>query len=56
MSTLLDGLDGVVCLMDDVLIHGKAQDEHDDRLMKVLQRLETAGVTLNREKCEFSRS
>ena len=42
--------------MDDVLVHGKTQDEHDDRLMKVLRRLEAAGVTLNKEKCEFSRS
>ena len=33
MSVILDGMDGVVCLMDDVLIHGKTQDEHDDRLL-----------------------
>ena len=25
MSTLLDGIDGVVCLMDDILIHGTEQ-------------------------------
>ena len=47
MSTLLEGIDGVVCLMDDILIHGTTQDEHDSRL-------EAAGVTLNKEKCEFS--
>ena len=55
MSTLLDGLDGVVCLMDDILVHGATQDEHDNRLMKVLRRLETAGITLNKDKCEFSK-
>ena len=54
MSTLLEGIDGVVCLMDDILIHGTTQDEHDSRLMEVLRRLEAAGVTLNKEKCEFS--
>ena len=55
MSVIRDGIDGVVCLMDDVLIHGKTQDEHDDRLLRV-QRLKAAGLTVNREKCELSRS
>ena len=54
MSALLDGIEGVVCTMDDVLIHGKDQDQHNDHLLKVLQRLETAGLTLNQKKCKFS--
>ena len=44
----------MVCTMDDVLIHWKDQDQHDDRLLKVLQRLETAGLMLNQKKCKFS--
>ena len=40
--------------MDDILIHGISQEEHDGRVRKVLQRLQEAGLTLN-EKCEFSR-
>ena len=32
--------------MDDVLIFGKDQAEHDERLEKVLKRIEFAGVTL----------
>ena len=47
MSILLEGLDGVVCLMDDVLVVGKNQHEHDERLIKVLERIQSAGVTLN---------
>ena len=54
MSALLNGIEGVVCMMDDVLVHGKDQDQHNDRLLKVLQRLETTGLTLNKEKCKFS--
>ena len=54
MSALLDGLEGVVCMIDDVLVYGMDQDKHDDRLLKVLQRLEAAGLTLNKEKCKFS--
>ena len=42
--------------MDDILVHGKNKNEHDQRLKETLQRLEKAGITLNREKCEFSRN
>ncbi|XP_033730104.1 uncharacterized protein K02A2.6-like [Pecten maximus] len=55
MSQLLDSELGVVCQMDDVLIFGTNQEEHDQRLESVLKKLETAGVTLNEEKCEFSK-
>ena len=54
MSTILSGLPGVLCLMDDVLIFGKSQAKHDDRLKEVLKRIESTGVTLNLSKCEFS--
>ena len=56
MSTILEGLEGVVCLIDDVLVIGKDEAEHDTRLMQVLERLESVGVTLNREKCAFRQS
>ena len=38
----------------DVLVYGNNQEEHDEWLPKVLQRLEAAGLTLNRQKCQFS--
>ena len=34
-------------MIDDILVHGRTVEEHDDRLTKVLQRLEGAGLTLN---------
>ncbi|KAL7827662.1 hypothetical protein SRHO_G00333800 [Serrasalmus rhombeus] len=55
MSRILEGLEGVVCQMDDVLVYGETQECHDERLWKVLKRLEENGVTLKAEKCEFSR-
>ena len=54
MSEILTGLTGIVCMMDDILIHGKTQEEHNERLSKVLQCLQEAGLTLNSEKCLFS--
>ena len=43
-------------MMDDVLIHGTTREEHDERLSKVLQRLQELGMTLNSEKCYFAQT
>uniref|UniRef100_A0A9J8C3Q9 ribonuclease H n=1 Tax=Cyprinus carpio carpio TaxID=630221 RepID=A0A9J8C3Q9_CYPCA len=53
ISQLIDGVDGVLCHADDVLVIGKDRAEHDDRLHRVLQKFREAGLTLN-EKCPFA--
>ena len=53
MSKILSGLQGVVCHMDDVLIFGQDKTEHDNILAAVLTTLQSAGVTLNKDKCLF---
>ncbi|XP_024880926.1 uncharacterized protein K02A2.6-like [Temnothorax curvispinosus] len=53
MSTVLDGLQNVVNLSDDVLVHGRTLEEHDKCLRAVLQRLSESGLTLNKDKCVF---
>jgi hypothetical protein len=55
MSGILEGLDGVICHMDDIPIHSTTQEEHNKRVRAVLQRLHDAGLTLNYDKCEFSK-
>ena len=40
--------------MDDVLIYGKTQEQHDHCLLNVLQTMQSAGMTLNKTKCQFS--
>ena len=54
MSHILSGLAGVACMMDDVLVFGATQREHDLRLDAVLDKISKAGVTLNLDKCQFS--
>ena len=56
MSCILEGLKGVVCQIDDILVFGKDQDQHDGRLMVVLRIIQSVGVTLNKDKCKFSMS
>ena len=54
MNRVLEGLEGVVCQIDDILVHGPDQSTHDQRLKAVLDRLQRKGVTLNTAKCSFN--
>ena len=56
MSTILSGLDRVVCLVDDILVFGSSQQEHDEWLKAVLRRIKEAGLTLNKQKWQFGKS
>lgn len=47
LSEIVSVLEGVVCLVDDVLVYGKMQEEHNQRLEAVLNRLSKAGLTLS---------
>jgi hypothetical protein len=52
MHDILDSADGALCIVDDVLIYGVDQAQHDARLQTVLDRLRQANVTLNdKRKC-----
>ena len=53
MIETIQGLEGVEVFMDDILVHGATEAEHDSRLEKVMQRIAGAGLKLNREKCLF---
>lgn len=53
MDNLLQGLKHVSVYIDDILITGETDEEHLQTLNEVLTRLETAGVRLKKEKCEF---
>lgn len=55
MCEILTGLEGILCRMDNVLIYASSQEEHDQRLTKALNRIQSSGITLNPDKCEFSK-
>ena len=56
LRTILGDIAGTINIADDILVYAKSQTEHDEILAKVLQRLADRGVTLNLEKCKFSKS
>ena len=49
----LEEFDGVTVYMDDIIVWGSAVEEHDERLMKALERLSEVGLVLNAKKCVF---
>ena len=53
MSQLLGDLPRVETDIDDILVWGTSQEEHDERLEAVLKRCEQINLTLNKEKCTF---
>ena len=52
-NKMIDGLPGVLLIMDDMINFGDFHDEHDARVNAVLKRLEENGMTLNFEKSHF---
>ncbi|XP_045124043.1 uncharacterized protein K02A2.6-like isoform X1 [Portunus trituberculatus] len=53
LSTLLAGLPQVTVFLDDVVVGGKNQEEHDTLLKEVLRRMCHAGLRLNKKKCQL---
>ena len=49
----LEGLGGVRCIADDVIIWGRTDEERDERVCLFLQRCCEIGISLNKEKCRF---
>ncbi len=53
MDNMLEGLEGVRCYVDDVVVWGSTLQEHNERLTKVLHRVRENGLKLNCAKCQF---
>ncbi|XP_040356411.1 uncharacterized protein K02A2.6-like [Ixodes scapularis] len=62
LQSALDGLSGVLCVADDILVYGigetdaEARSDHDKKLENLLQRCQKIGVRLNRDKTELHRT
>jgi hypothetical protein len=48
----LCGLTSVRSIYDDIIVHGKNEEEHNRNLE--LQRIQAKGLTLNTDKCHFN--
>lgn len=53
MTDLLAKHEGTVLFMDDILVYGDTEQQHDERLHQVLTTIKNAGLKLNQKKCVF---
>ncbi len=53
MSQTFEDLEGVEVIVDDILVWGENEQQHDKRLEKVMQRIRERNIKLNPEKCTF---
>ena len=53
MDTILKGIDGVSCYINDIIITGKTDEEHLACLEEVLKRLLQHGLHVWKSKCHF---
>lgn len=51
---MIAGIEGAENISDDTVVHGRNQEEHDQRLHAVLRRLQSSGLTLNPLKCQYN--
>lgn len=49
-------LEGVELYIDDIIIWGRSQVEHDERLKEVFRVAKLNNITFNKEKCKFGMS
>ena len=56
MSQMVLDIEGAEAIIDDILVWGATQEEHDQRLKRVLDRSKEYNLKLNRGKCEIKRT
>ena len=52
LQQVLQECEGAHNILDDIIVHGETEEEHDRRFERVVQVLYEKGLTLNREKCQ----
>ena len=54
LETLLSDIPMCAVYLDDILVSGRTTSEHDQNLKLVLEKLQSSGLHLKREKCMFA--
>ena len=54
MTKTIGDIPGVLHMRDDILVHGKTQQEHNAALLALLCRFRECNLTLRKSKCKFN--
>ena len=50
-TQMFEDIEGVEVVVDDLLVWGEDEEQHDSRLLKVLERARARNLKLNKDKC-----
>jgi hypothetical protein len=53
MDTILQGIPGTICYVDDILVTGATEEEHLRNLEEVFHLLQDHNIRVKKEKCRF---
>lgn len=56
IGSILEGIEGQAHAQDDIIIWGRNEKEHEERLQNVVKAIEKSGLKLNKAKCQFGLS
>ena len=56
MDEILESLEGCVGIADEICIFGATQEEHDQRLIALMEVATSAGLVFNSTKCSINKS
>lgn len=56
LEQIVQGIDGVAVFLDDLLVGGSTQQQHDERLVQVLEHFRKYGVKVGQKKRGFNQS
>ena len=56
MDDILESLEGCVLIADDICIFGATQEEHDQRLITLMEVAKSAGLVFSSTKCSINQS
>ena len=54
VTEIIEGVEKTVNLQGDIIIWGSNQEQHDETLFEVLDRIRPSRIKLNKSKCVFS--
>ena len=51
MDQILEGLEGVVSIANDIIVHGVPEEQHDKNMRSLMDHACVNGLVFNPEKC-----
>ena len=53
VEEIITGEEHAVCFFDDILVFSENEKDHEKHLKNTMEKLNSAGIKLNKEKCQF---